>query len=143
MKLSAVLLASGLLVGGAAHASAGTIIAPVAGVINLGGPGFGSLSETFNQAGLFATYVGGVTDFDTYIATNPLHSFLFNGFEWFSNAGSSSAQVTYDFGSIFSIDALALWNEEQAGIGVLSVYGSTDAVTFAPLLTTSEHEGPE
>ena len=118
-----------LLVPGAA--SAGVIIAPVAGVIDAGGPGAGSLSDTFNQSGLLSGYTAGVTDFDSYIATNPLHSIVFGGFEWFGNSGATSAQVTYDLGAISGIDALALWNEESAGIGVLDLLLSTDGISFA------------
>ncbi|MBA3975174.1 MAG: coagulation factor 5/8 type domain-containing protein [Candidatus Solibacter sp.] len=111
-------------------ATAAVIVAPVAGVINSGGPGFGSLADTFNQNGLSSGYVSGVTDFDVYLGTNPTHTTTFGGFEWFSNSGTSSASVTYDLGSVMQIDRLALWNEESSGIGSLDLYGSTDNVTF-------------
>ncbi len=114
-------------------AAAAVIVAPVSGVINSGGPGFGTLAETINQAGLSSGYVSGVTDFDVYLATNPTHTTTFSGFEWFSNSGTNSASVTYDFGSAITIDRLALWNEESSGIGLLDLYWSTDNVTFNPL----------
>ena len=80
-------------------AIAGSIIAPTSGVINSGGPGFGTLNETFNQSGLSVGYVAGVTDFNTYIASNPTHTTTFGGFEWFGNSGPGSSSVTYNFGS--------------------------------------------
>lgn len=128
-----------LVAGSAANA---TIVSAVAGTINSGGPGFGSLTDTFNQSGLSTGYVSGVTDFNTYIASGPTHTISFSGFEWFSNSGTSSASVTYDLGSVMSIDALALWNEESSGIGMLDLFGSTDGMSFFSLalgLSPTDH----
>jgi hypothetical protein len=114
-------------------AAAQEIVAPLSAVIDSGGPGFGSITDTINQNGLLTTYAAGTTDFDSYIASDPQHSFVFSGNEWFSNLGSSSAIVTYDMGSIFTLDALALWNEEASGIGTLSLLGSSDGSVFNSL----------
>jgi hypothetical protein len=121
---------------GAAQAAplAGSIFAPVRGVIDSGGPGFGTLAETINKAGLNTGYTSGVTLFDTYMAGNPLHTPTFSGFEWFSNTPGSTATVTYDFGETVSIDRLALWNEEASGIGSLTVLVSTDGSLFTSIL---------
>lgn len=114
-------------------AQAGQILGAVGGVINSGGPGFGSINDTFNQAGLLAGYTSGVTDFASYLASNPTHTTTFNGFEWFSAQGTNSASVTYDLGSALGIKSLALWNEESSGIGSLALFGSLDGVTFSSL----------
>lgn len=118
-----------------AGASAGTIVSATGAVINSGGPGFGTLVETYNQAGLSSNYVSGVTDFNTYLASNPLHTNGFAGFEWFSNLGTNSASVTYDLGVARTISAVALWNEESSGIGLLNLLTSVDGVTFTALAT--------
>jgi hypothetical protein len=123
--------AASLLVGAPAVAQA--IIAPTSAVINSGGPGDGDINDTFNQVGLNIGYTSGVTNFDSYVATNPIHSVTFSPGEWFSNNGSTSATVTYDFGSSVGIDRLALWNEEASGIGVLSLLSSIDGLTFTAL----------
>ncbi len=112
---------------------AGVIISPVGATIDAGGPGFGSIADTYDHNGLEEGFTSGVTDFDTYIASNPMHSFIFSGNEWFSNEGTTGAIVTYDLGSVKTIDRLALWNEESSGIGALDLYSSADGVTFAPL----------
>jgi hypothetical protein len=117
----------------APKADAGVIFSPTSGIINSGGPGFGTLTETINQAGLLSNFVSGVTDFDTYLATNPLHTLVFAGNEWFSNSGTTSASVTYDLGPLTNIDRLALWNEESSGIGTLDLFHSSDGINFAPL----------
>jgi hypothetical protein len=109
------------------------IVSAVSGTINSGGPGFGTLTETFNQAGLFTNYVSGVTNFDTYIAGNPLHDWVFVGNEWF--ADGPTANVTYDLGSVLNINKLALWNEDASGIGTLNLSYSIDGVTFVSLLS--------
>jgi hypothetical protein len=117
----------------AGPASAGAIFSAVGGTINSGGPGSGTLTETFNQAGLSSNYVSGVTDFDTYMATNPTHTTTFSGYEWFSNYGTSSASVTYDLGAVVGFDRLALWNEESSGIGLLDLFVSNDGTSFTSL----------
>lgn len=118
----------------ASQAFAGAILSPVAGVINSGGPGSGSLADTYNHNGLLTNFTSGVTDFDTYMAGNPQHSAVFSPNEWFSNTGTTTASVTYDLGAAFTIDRMALWNEESSGIGSLNLLYSNDNVNFFSLL---------
>ena len=93
----------------ASVAQAGVIVGPVSAVIDAGGPGSGSISNTHDQSGLSAGYTSGVTDFATYIGSGPTHTTTFSGFEWFSSFGTSSATVTYDLGSVMSITKLAVY----------------------------------
>lgn len=116
-------------------ASATTIVGATGAVINVGGPGFGNIADTYNQNGLSTNYTSGVTDFDAYIASNPTHTILFSGYEWFSNFGTNSATVTYDLGSVFNLSKLALWDEEIAGIGHFNLLTSTDGTNFTTLAT--------
>lgn len=132
-KLALALVA--VVTGTNASAVPGAIFAPTSGIINVGGPGFGAFNDTFNQIGLATAYVSGITSFDTYLASNPRHSTTFSPGEWFSNAGTTTAQVTYDFGALRTFDAFALWNEESSGIGRLDVLVSTNGTTFSALLT--------
>lgn len=118
----------------AASAAQGqAIVGAVNGFINTGGPGGGLLANTWNQAGLSSNYVSGVTDFDTYIGSNPRHTETFACCEWFSDEPLTSASVTYDLGVVRGINALALWNEEIAGIGLLDLYASVDGLIFSSL----------
>ena len=134
-RMAIAAIAGAASVGLMSHANADPIFSAVDGVINSGGPGFGTLTETINQAGLSANYVSGVTDFAAYIASNPTHTPTFAGFEWFSNLNSTSASVTYNLGTTRFIDGLALWNEESAGIGLLDLLYSTDGTSFTSLAT--------
>lgn len=118
----------------AGSAGAGSIFSATSASIDSGGPGFGSINDTFNQSGLLTSYASGVTDFDTYIAGNPIHDLVFAGNEWFSNQ-VGSAVVTYNFGVAKTFDALALWNEDVSGIGLLSLLTSNDGINFAPLVS--------
>lgn len=116
-----------------AHAQ--VIIGPAAATVDAGGTeAAGNINDTFNQSGLSAGYTSGVTNFNAYLASNPLHTATYVGFEWFSGV-SSTATVTYDLGALRSIDALALWNEEFSGIGTLNLLGSTNGVTFSAFAT--------
>ena len=85
--LTCVLLFGMAALGAVDNAAAGAILSPTSGVINSGDPGFGSLDDTFNHNGLLTPFVSSVTDFDTYLAGNPIHLFPFIGNEWFSNNG--------------------------------------------------------
>ena len=116
------------------QSASAAIVSAVGATIDSGGPGFGNIADTYNQNGLSSNYVSGVTDFNTYIGGGPTHTPIFSGFEWFSNSGSTSAQVTYDLGSVLKISKMAIWNEEASGIGLLDLFGSTDGVTFTSLL---------
>ncbi|MEO0441052.1 MAG: PEPxxWA-CTERM sorting domain-containing protein [Pseudomonadota bacterium] len=136
-----ILAAAGVMVM-AAPAGAATIISATSATVDVGGPGFGSINDTFNQAGLNTGYTSGVTDFDTYIASAPTHSFIFAGNEWFANEGSS-AQVTYDLGGVVGIDRLALWNDEAGGIGSLNLSASTDGVNFSSLGIFAPTDNPQ
>lgn len=122
-------------------AAAQQIVGPASAVINSGGPGDGLITQTLDQSGLITPYVSGVTNFDSYVATNPQHNFIFSGNEWFANAGSTSASVTYDLGAILGINALALWNEDVSGIGTLNLFSSTDGILFAALLGVNPADG--
>lgn len=145
MKMKLISFLTGaLLFSITSTANAGVIISATGGTINSGGPGFGTLTETFDQSGLLSGYTPGVTDFDTYIASNPMHSLIFAGNEWFSNDPTESASVTYDFGGTVTIDALALWNEEGAGIGLLDLLYSINGTDFFALaggLTPTDNPG--
>ena len=127
--------AASALLATAAQAGPGVIIAPTAATVDTNGPGFGSITNTFDQSGLTIGYTAGVTNFDAYIASGPRHTTTFGGFEFFGNSGTSTLQVTYDLGSAKKINALALWNEESSGIGSLNLLTSLDSITFSSLAT--------
>lgn len=132
MLKQAIIMAFALVVN--ASASAGTIVSAVDAVVNIGGTGLGgTIEETINQNGLDQAYVSGVTDFDVYLAGNPLHSPDFDT-EWFSAEDQTSATVTYNLGALLLLESVALWNEDNSGIGLLNLLYSTDGVTFLPLL---------
>ena len=114
-------------------AGPGVIIAPISATVDINGPGFGMIDDTFNQAGLTFTYTPGVTNFDDYMATNPEHTFLFTGYDFLGNPGTDTLQVTYDLGAVTTINALALWNDEFAGIGNLDLLTSDNGISFVSL----------
>jgi hypothetical protein len=130
-KIKLLSAAIALTLGNLAHAN--VIMSAVGATINGGGPGFGSISNTYDQSGLSSSFTSGTTDFDLYLATNPTHTLVYAGNEWFSNSGSSTASVTYDLGANYLVEALALWNEEASGISTLDLFGSTDGSNFSAI----------
>lgn len=111
-----------------AAASAGTVITATSAVVDAGG-GITPIENSFNQSGLATPYLPGVSDFATYIGSAPQHAPDFDG-EWISDTGFSSAIVTYDLGVAATIGALALWNEDDSGIGQLDLFGSLNGTDF-------------
>lgn len=93
-------------------------------------PTFGTANNLINQGGLFTGYVSGVTNFDAYIAGNPQHTPISIGAEWFTNSGVSSATLTFDLGSVMTIDRVATWVDEFWGAGLIAVSLSLDGVSF-------------
>jgi hypothetical protein len=101
--------------------------------IVIGGPDFDLISETYEKSGLYDRCNSGFTDFDAYMASNPIHISDYNGNEWFSreyDTPQGVATVTYDLGFRINIDALALWIGESSGIGFLNLFGSLDGLNF-------------
>lgn len=108
----------------AAPAHALQVITPVEATVEAGGDAGEAFSiyNTFDQSGLSEGYEGGLTDYDEFLAAEPLHSASGSYREWFAEAGATMARVTFDFGSVFKLSSLALWNEEAGGVGKLKIY---------------------
>ncbi|MFY9458591.1 MAG: hypothetical protein WAP57_02410 [Aquabacterium commune] len=115
-------------------AQAGTIVSAVDATVVSGGPGIGDIADTYNLFGLFNDYVSGVTDFDSY-ALSALHSFEYDGQEWFSNQGTTASVVSYDLGKVQNVQGMAFWNEDGTGAGKLNLLGSTDGTNWFSLLS--------
>lgn len=129
---------------------AGVIVSAQSVSILVGAPGVGDIVSTYDTYGLLDDYVSGETDFDTYMASNPLHVADFNVveggstyyYEWFSEYGNTAATVSYDLGSVQQTLGMALWNEDANGIGKLNVLGSVDGTTWTTLasnITPTNH----
>jgi hypothetical protein len=63
-----------------------------------------------NQSALFPGYTSLVTDFDAYLASNPVHEGTFASALWQSAAGHPTGNFDFDLGGTFTIQSLALWN---------------------------------
>ncbi|MCB1748104.1 MAG: PEP-CTERM sorting domain-containing protein [Gammaproteobacteria bacterium] len=106
------------------------IISPTAGTASSTFSGDFDIGNTFDQSGLATGFTSGVTDFDTYLAGNPQHTFVAADNEWFTASGVLSATINYDLGAVFNIDRMAFWNDEFSGVGAIEVLLSTDNVSF-------------
>ena len=79
-----------------------------------------------DQSGLTANYVNGLTDFDTYIATNPQHTAIAPNYEWWAQSGQLAGQIVFDLGDVYLLDRVALWNEESSGLSYIAFTTDTD-----------------
>ncbi|MBB6051519.1 hypothetical protein [Armatimonas rosea] len=76
---------------------------------------FGSPNSLINQSGLSATYTSGVTNFATFTstATHNFNSPAINtagSASWASGLGNKTGVVTFDMGSLVTLDKIAVWN---------------------------------
>jgi len=125
MKTRMILAAAVLGVAATAHGAA--IIQPVAVSTSLVGWGW-DLNWTINQAGLYQSYVSGVTDFDVFIGQGPRHDN--NAFTtWASTVGVSSGSLVFGLGGPANIESFALWNRgfSQQGVRDFDLFISDDA----------------
>lgn len=105
-------LITGLLFTGcASFAQAGLIISADAVTANTMGTAGGSTDNLFNQTGLSAGFVSGVTDFDAYIGTDPTHAVNDAGNAWAGNPGPSLGFLDFDLGETYRVNSFALWTQ--------------------------------
>jgi len=113
-----------------ATAQAATIVGAISATATSEFGGDFDIGNTIDQSGLSIGFTSGVTDFDTYIGLNPIHTFVAIDNEWFTALNVLAATIVYDLGAIFSIDRIAIWNDEFSGVGMVDVFVSTDNVLY-------------
>lgn len=138
MKFVPAMLLGGVLAlaGATNNAAAAVILSPVAVVNTVPEffPGCCAIGRTIDQSGLSAGFTSGVTDFDTYTGTSPLHSISF-GLEWFAPSGTFVQTIDYDLGASYLVDRAAVWNEESWGASTVDIFTSADNITYASVGT--------
>ncbi|HMP06952.1 MAG TPA: discoidin domain-containing protein [Lacipirellulaceae bacterium] len=96
---------------------AGLVIAPASASTNMGRfSTFGNeyrIENVINGSGLSIPYISGVTDFNTYIASNPTHIGAAAANVWASQTGTYTGHVDFNLGGQKTIAAFALWNSAQ------------------------------
>jgi hypothetical protein len=84
-----------------------------------GGVEFGN-NGGINQGGLLTPYTSGVTDWTTYFAGNPLHTFeRINSNPFYYKefwVTGSTASIRFNFGTAVELSGIALWVEDAAGM---------------------------
>jgi len=100
------------------------------------------IGNTIDHSGLSLNFINGVSDFDAYLAGNPMHTSVADHNEWFSQQGDTQASIIYDLGSVKTVDRLALWNEEFSGFGTGHIFYSLDGQTFLSLIFISPVDSP-
>jgi hypothetical protein len=133
--LGSALLASGLLSAGTAQSG---VVRSATGASVVVGTTQGTccdIGNAIDQSGLDVGYTSGVTDFDAYIGSNPLHTMLFRDTEYFSRFNTTTGVVEFDLGAVMDIDRIALWNEESAGISQLDILVSADGIGFTEVVS--------
>lgn len=135
LRRAFVLTAGALFVLGLSltQVEAATIVSPVGVTASNSFPSaeFGTAANLINHGGLFTNFTSGVTDFDSYMAGNPQHTIISNGAEWFTDFNQPGAILTFDLGSVMTIDRVALWTDEFWGAGNVAVALSVDNVTYS------------
>ena len=102
-------------------------------------------SQINDQSGLSATYTSGVDDFDTFIASNPVHDNLAENV-WSTSVYTVNSSLDFSFDQSYSFESMALWNRgtQQYGqafnnqIGSFQLFSSSDA-SFSNLTLVGEY----
>lgn len=118
-----------------AIAEAGVIRQPVSVTSSLGFLSATTVPENLiNQTGLYATYTDGVTDFDSFTQTT-LADNSGGGNVWAAPlATSPPADLDFDLGDEFKIDAIAIWHSPgTASITAFDLYGSLTSDFSSPV----------
>ena len=89
-------------------ASAGVILRPASASTTMGE--FYPVSHLVDGSGLSSGYSSLVTDFDTYIATNPTHFHGFGANVWGAPAGVRSGFIDFNLGGSRTIESMAFWS---------------------------------
>jgi hypothetical protein len=94
-----------------APACAGAIQSPAAVVANTIGTAGGSTGHLIDQSGLSIPFISGATDFETYISLNPTSAVVSASTGWAASAAGLPGYLEFDLGSVVSISAFAMWNQ--------------------------------
>ena len=152
-----IVLVASLLSLGTAHASA--ILSPVSATatttnrLTVDGDGVSvfDIRYAINQGGLSTAFESGVTDFDTYLGSSPMHDYLPAYQEWFgANKGFGGGTtivyprdtLVFDLGTVYELDRFALWQEENGGVRSATISISTDNIDFTEVLSITVPGNP-
>ncbi|MES2759405.1 MAG: PEP-CTERM sorting domain-containing protein [Pseudomonadota bacterium] len=121
-----------------ATSQAGTIVAASGITSNsMGTLGGYSDAQMINQSGLSRTYVSGVTDFGTYLASGVTHQ-RGDSYGWLSNRTFSGA-VVFDLGAAYNVSQFVMWNS-ASGVDA-SVNGFSLSTSMTSDFATSTFAG--
>lgn len=93
------------------------------------------INNIINESGLVTPYASGIDDFDTYLASSgslAKHDYVATGNEWFADH-QTTGSITFDLGSAYNIDKIAIWNEDSQGIAKFNLFSSTDNISWVPI----------
>ncbi len=93
-----------------AQARAGVILQPASASTDMGVFTTTVPNNVRDQSGLSAPYTSLVTDFDTYIASNPTHNSSPAAHVWASAQGKPTGNFDFGLGGTFTLQSFALWD---------------------------------
>lgn len=101
------------------------------------------IGNIIDQSGLSSSYASGVTDFDAYLAGSPSHASAARDNDWFADPGVTSGIIDFDLGSVYSLDRVAIWNEDATGVAQVNIFTALDSLftgtTFVGTFTLSNN----
>lgn len=137
-----ILFAAGLAICATSAAQASVIVGAVSASASSTYDFLYDIGRSIDQTGLDSNYTSGVTDFDTYIGSDPVHSSNAINQEWFSEIGMTSSTLIFDLGRSYMLDRIALWNEESGGFSSALVSGSVDGLSYTSLTSIAPTNNP-
>lgn len=86
------------------------------------------IGNIIDQSGLSSAYISGVSDFDAFLGSDPLHASDARDNDWFAGPGVTSGIIDFDLGGVYSLDRVAVWNEDATGVSQVNVFTSLDSL---------------
>lgn len=129
----------------ASTANAGFIVQAETVVSSTASTDLYAASQLNDQSGLSTAYTSGVDDFDTFIASNPVHGNTAES-AWSTALYTLNSTLDFSFDQSYAFESIALWNRgtQQYGqdfnnqIGTFQLYSSSDE-TFGNLMLIGEY----
>lgn len=125
----------------ASTADAAKMVAPVSVSVVSGGTAGQqwSVDNVIDQSGMLQYYEPGVTDFDEYLAGDPLHNDSVNT-RWLSTTNTSSAKLLFDFGSEITLGAFAFWDDFSTTNSMFRFTSLDGLTTFAEIAVADPNQ---
>ncbi len=94
-----------------------------------------NINSLIDQAHLSSSYISGVTDFDTYVSSQPTHRIGLR-YSWLSAANMPTGDIDFDLGDTYIVSQIVSWFDTSSrGINQFTLFADDDGDYMAGTTT--------